>query len=592
MLEPAGRLVLADSLRPPAGYTLDRAVATTFTLDFTAALVAPLSLGSMAAGEHADPITIMESIRSVADRVDVFCQAGNIVVPAQASDLVAFLEPLVHQVRRPRPGRLFHPKIWLLRYVHEHDPTDIQLRFLCGSRNLTMDKAWDLMLCLDGAPTSETDERNRPLFDLIRQLPSMATRRLARQRRVGITSLADSVLTAEWELPADVNDLDFHVFGIADQDPPDFTGTRHLVISPFVTADGLEEITTGSDGATIVSRVEELAKIEPSEVEAFDLFTVNSLAELEAHDDIETGGSAGEITMSGLHAKAVVVDYGRTTHMFVGSLNATHAALHGNVEVMVELIGPKSRIGIDRLLGDATSFGSLLEPYSAVEFSPNDDDWSLEEELRAVAESPFRLTIEPGRVAESGYSLGLTCDAFPQLDPLTVATASLLTRAGTRLPLPPQDAQFDQIPLVDITPFLTLRLQRGSDVVSTVVRAELIGDPSGRLDAVLARQVDTPEKLLRFLLLILQLGNNTIDFTPASGTGAGTWQHLLATSGAGLFELIVKTLAERPDALDDIERLITRMERTDEGKELLPPGFSTFWSEIRTARDQLHAVTP
>jgi hypothetical protein len=240
------------------------------------------------------------------------------------------------------------------------------------------------------------------------------------------------------------------------------------------------------------------------------------------------------------------------------------------------------------LLGDGPSFGSLLEPYSAVEFSPNDDDWSLEEELRGVAESPFRLTVEP---SDSGYGLRLDCAAFPTLDPLTTATAALLTRAGTRLALPPHDATFEQIPLVDITPFLTLRLQRGSDTVSTVVRAELIGDPTGRLDAVLARQVDTPEKLLRFLLLILQLGNNTIDFAPGSGNGTGTWKHLLATSGAGLFELIVKTLADRPGALTDIERLITRMERTEEGKSLLPPGFSAFWIEVRSARDQLNSVT-
>lgn len=42
MLEPNVRHLLMESLRPPTGSTLDAAVATTFTLDLTAALVSTL----------------------------------------------------------------------------------------------------------------------------------------------------------------------------------------------------------------------------------------------------------------------------------------------------------------------------------------------------------------------------------------------------------------------------------------------------------------------------------------------------------------------------------------------------------------------
>src|SRR6266511_2099160 len=103
MLAPDGRAILLDALRPPPGYGLGRAVATTFTLDLTAALVVPLAFATSQLGDSRDPIAVMEAVRSCAERVDVFCQAGNIVVPRQASDLVAFVEPMVHQVRRARP---------------------------------------------------------------------------------------------------------------------------------------------------------------------------------------------------------------------------------------------------------------------------------------------------------------------------------------------------------------------------------------------------------------------------------------------------------------------------------------------------------
>src|SRR5689334_2571260 len=122
MLAPDARAVLLDQLRPPVGCRLDAAVATTFTLDLAAALVPPLAFASFEMRGTPDPVAALEAVRSCTDRVDIFCQAGQVAVPAQASDLMAYLEPMVHEVRRPRPGHLFHPKIWLLRYRGEGEP--------------------------------------------------------------------------------------------------------------------------------------------------------------------------------------------------------------------------------------------------------------------------------------------------------------------------------------------------------------------------------------------------------------------------------------------------------------------------------------
>jgi hypothetical protein len=123
MLAPDARVILLDQLRPPVGYTLDAAVATTFTLDLSAALVPPLAFASFELSGTPDPVAALEAVRSCTDRVDIFCQAGQITVPSQASDLMAFLEPMVHEVRRPRPGHLFHPKLWLLRYRADGERT-------------------------------------------------------------------------------------------------------------------------------------------------------------------------------------------------------------------------------------------------------------------------------------------------------------------------------------------------------------------------------------------------------------------------------------------------------------------------------------
>jgi phosphatidylserine/phosphatidylglycerophosphate/cardiolipin synthase-like enzyme len=53
---------------------------------------------------------------------------------------------------------------------------------------------------------------------------------------------------------------------------------------------------------------------------------------------------------SGLHAKLFVIDHGWKTSVFTGSFNATVHALEHNVEFMVELVGKRSRFGVDQFL--------------------------------------------------------------------------------------------------------------------------------------------------------------------------------------------------------------------------------------------------
>lgn len=120
MLEPDSRAVLLDQLRPPPGFRLEAAVATTFTLSLQTALVPPLAFAAFTVRDKADPIAVLEAVRSCTSRVDLYCQAGQIAVPRAHSDLMAFLEPMVHPVQAPRPGYLFHPKLWFLHY-RDHD---------------------------------------------------------------------------------------------------------------------------------------------------------------------------------------------------------------------------------------------------------------------------------------------------------------------------------------------------------------------------------------------------------------------------------------------------------------------------------------
>ena len=179
MLEPDGRAALTEQLRPPSGFQLAHAVATTFTLDLTTALSVPLAFAAHRVRESQDPIAILDAVRRAADKIDVFAQAGQVFEPRVASDLFALLEPMIHPARAPRPNMLFHPKVWVLEYA---DGDARSYRMLCASRNLTNDRSWDLVVRLDGIATDEPTEQSAPLAAFVRALPAMSVQPLPERR--------------------------------------------------------------------------------------------------------------------------------------------------------------------------------------------------------------------------------------------------------------------------------------------------------------------------------------------------------------------------------------------------------------------------
>jgi hypothetical protein len=591
MLAPDARVVLLDQLRPPLGYAMDAAVATTFTLDLPAALVPPLAFASFGLSGAPDPMAVLEAVRACADRLDVFCQAGQMTVPSQPSDLLAFLAPMVHEVRRPRPGHLFHPKVWLLRY---RNPDDVdRYRLLCLTRNLTDDHSWDAALRLDGVISGGPKAANRPLAEFIRALPGLATTPVPEERRQRIASLAADARRIVWEHPDDVTEIRFHTFGIRGVPPSaDFSGYRHLVIAPFLTDEGLAIITPGSPEVSVVSRAEDLDRLGPETVSAITAYVVSSIAGLD--EDSAGDDGAGQI-LTGLHAKLFVTERSRRAHVFLGSANATRAALTGNVEFLVELVGGATRLGVATFLGPDAPFGGLLEPYvTAGGAAPDPADEArrkLDDLLRDVAAVPHTVTVQ---TSSAEYVLAVTTgQALPVRAGFKLAM-ELLTRPGDAqsLAAEPVNATFGPVALPDVTPFLVVRAISPEGLEGgTVIRGLLVNDPAGRLDEVLARQVNTPDKFLRFLALLLGLGNpHLLAMLAASGTPAGG--HANVGPAPGAFELILRALADRPQALIDLGRLVQRLQATEAGRGVLPGGFGALWQVVEEAQHQLGKVIP
>jgi hypothetical protein len=584
VLPPDARSVLSDALRPPPGAALSRAVALTFTLDLEALLIAPLAFAAHAMRESADPIAIMEGVRRCADRIDVFCQAGQISVPPGHSGLLAFVEPMVHPVRRPRPGHLFHPKLWALRFDDETTNTST-VRLLVLSRNLTKDRSWDVCLRLDGLIGTRPRSFNRPLFDLIKHAMTLTVHPLSAPRRAGVEGLAQDLRRVEWELPDGVREISFHALGVPGAVVPDFGGTRTLVISPFCSPGGLRICAPGGAFA-LVSRQDQLDRLPEDTIDDANAFVVSELAGISAEEL-----PADQHILTGLHAKLYVVEKGHTARILLGSANATEAAFQGNTELLVELLGSRAQLGIDSMVGPTAPFRVILEPYDRGKPEALDTDAEdLRDIVRDIAAMPIVATVSP---EGEQYTIKLTSSgALPSLDGVRMS-AELMTRRGEASPLQPGqpiDALFTRLALVDITPFVVITAQdRNDGQERAIVLVDLVGDPVGRLDQILAQQVDTAEKFLRFLMLLLGLGDASSPSDLDIVGGRGAW---ITRNGAGILELLLNALADRPEQVDDLARLMERIESTDRGRDLLPQGFAELWRAVDEVRQDLAGARP
>ena len=592
MLAPDSRKLLLDALRPPPGHSLDRAVATTFTLDLATALMVPLAFAGFRFDDQLDPIEVMEALRGMGDRLDVFCQAGAINAGMWPSDLLALLENVIHEVRRPRPGRIFHPKVWVLRFVDQSQ--EPSYRCLVLSRNLTSDRSWDTLLWLDGWPQRRRLSENAPLSKFVSMLPELAVTQLPTDRGAALAALAEELSRVKWDMPDGVREARFHPIGLPRsrrfQVEEHFSGYRKLVISPFVRAGMLGRLLRPGAGqkAVLVSRGEELHALQPTALENLDVFEIDPTASLSG-DDVDGDRSYG--FLNHLHAKVFVVERARLAHLFVGSANATDGGLGGNIEFLCELIGPVAKYGVDALVGEDAPFRAMLTPYVASE-RPDIDEASaagraLQDLLIDIAEKVrFRTTIT--RRADEWVPRVMADRALPDIPECTCVTIAAHNRpAETHLLDPARPTDFEMPPreLADVTPFLQLTARRSVKGVvverSAVICSRLDGAPDDRFQEILARQIDTPEKFLRLLALLIGFASGSGGDFSVTGDGPGSWS---AGAGPGVLELLARALSETPESIDHLEPIVERLRRTPNGRVILPPGWDDVWLPVLAAR--------
>jgi hypothetical protein len=614
VLEPDDRHLLVDALRPPEGAVLDIAVATTFTLDLDALLVAPLAFAlydwATDAGGRPDPLALLEALRRHAERLTVFCQAGEIGFRNDYRPLLVLVEDSVVPVSAPDPQGIFHPKLWVLRFLAADGAR--HYRVLVPSRNLTFDRSWDSLLVLDGQPDEAHVEGAAPLADLVAELPRLATQPVSDRRREDIQGLADELRSVRFAPPEGFDRIAFHPMGLGAGQPLRRTYDRALVVSPFVTAGTLTRLARSGSDHVLVSEPEALAAIGSAALTGYDQTYVLTSAALAAEEQPEgtdpMARKVGRPELDGLHAKLYLLERGRRVSLYTGSANATDAAFNTNVELLVELTAPRDQLGIDHLLAvpdPGTSFRTLLEEHPIADAGPVPP--TAQEQLavdldrlqRQLGRLRYALALRPDPdSADLRATVTAEGDPISALDELTILEVWPVTRgAGHAVPLRDAGtglaAELGRLSHDGVTAFLAIRaaLERGGLVEETtfVVTASLDGAPPDRAERVLTSMLREPNDLLRYLLLLLADAELDLQaLLDAMATeGSGNAATFAVRSPPPLLETMLRALATEPSRLDHVARLIADLRSTEEGQALLPAGFDDIWAPIWQVRQEL-----
>lgn len=606
MLNPDSRHLLTDALRPPSGQRLDAAIATTYTLDLTTLLLAPLSMAAYDQTEegidNASPHELLEAIRRYAGRTTVFCQAGGIHVPSTYRKLTVFAEESIIEVAPP-PGRVFHPKIWVLRFTD--DAENLTHRLVCLSRNMTGDRSWDTVLLADEEEDAAHKMPAAPAARFLEDLLSMSVRRVPDERADLVRDIASTLRERSLAVPAPFTAGALHPLGTPDGEswPMPASADRVLVISPFLDVTTVRRLPRGT---TIVSRAETFDRLGATSLDGHPLRVLQPHADAPP-EDLQTEAGPGpadaddETTnalevKSGLHAKVLAWDEGSTGTVLTGSANATSAAFGGNIEFGVLLSGPVARCGAGAILKDddkTTGFARLLQPHVAQDEPVPDAEYELEREIEAfhaalAACGPqFHVS-----AVEDGYEMRLAwtsaCEEVGEtwVRPVTVKPA-YDRRLGDR-------NHWLGLGLSDVTPFVGVRtrMERGDVTVerTSALYATLLGAPDDRARCILRELLAKVEDVLRYLALLLKdpglddVAGTVLEATnddPNGGRDTPGWAWV---EDLVLVEPLVRAFARNDGGLERVSRLLDDL-RDDDGKlPDLGPDFESLWQVVSAAQ--------
>lgn len=594
MLNPnQDRLDYGQVLTPPVGFHLDFAVGTTYSLDLDALVGACIALGLSEETDSAllnNPICLLEALRGTGDKVALFCEGGQIHMPNNVTPLYVLLEKMVFQVTTRKHRGIsrypsFHPKFWLLKYVN--DDKEVMYRVAVLSRNLTFDRSWDVTFCMDGWLTDMATDKNDPVCDFLSYLSGFAG-----DKKLAIRRMMRELPYVEFELNSkEFYDYDFIPVGVKAEDGsyhniteyPLFTDSFHevLIMSPFLSNGIIKDFNDRNPYIThseyvLLTRAMSLGKLKAKDCANFRIYTLKD-AIVDGETLISEDNTS--ILQQDIHAKIYMVRKNSDTDLYLGSLNASHNAINGNVEFMMRLRAKNRYLNLTKLTEqlfcgeeDAPS-----NPFQRVTL-PNEQTVEVTEDAQSLLDGVLKELVRNrphARVVDCGDTYNLQIYPGILTTPYKVELSPLLSNKRAELS---EEVIFSGLSLTQLSEFYKVTVSDNENSINRVVMIPTEGIPEDREKAIVSGVISDKHCFYQYIAFLLgddhMLSSlESIEIQKNGGSTGRAQGHQLPP----LYEKMLQTAASNPSKLKEIDYLL----KTVSADGVIPENFEKLYSTFR-----------
>ena len=565
------RLNYGKLLAPPESFELTNAIGTTYSLDLYALLAIPVSLfyaKNMEGDFHLNRYDVLDAIRKSKNKVDIFCQRGKILVPKEYNNLLAFMEDCIQEIQPSIVNASFHPKLWILRFEKQKE---VIYRLIVLSRNLTFDRSWDIAYYADGKPTNNEISESRKLSVFLKELYKDSNRKIS-------SSFLEELSKVEFEIPFDFSDFKtFPILPFNKQNKEltnpilNFKYKELLVISPFIDKNTIINLKKDNQKITLLSRQEELVKIDENTLKEIDTYCMNELA---VNGENYTDTEGHEPKSQNLHAKIYIGENKKHVDYYMGSANCTSPAFDRNTEMLVKISTNKANYRLENikknLLGENQKF---FIPYVKSSIIIDEEKESLEKKIRA-------LTHELCGLVFSGI---VSSDNINQNKNLTI-NVDLTTFDSNgfdiKIAIPHKreavkdlnagranSLLFSNIAITNLSQYLVLSFYYKNERQKGILIKMDINIPEEREDLIFNRLINSKDKFYQYLQFLLSPNDlrNILEITSDNLMVSQTTTELQKLFGmnSSIYEDLMIAASRDPNKLKEIDNVITKLKQID-----------------------------
>ena len=583
MLNPNNdRLDYGQVLAPPDNYTLDFAIGTTYSLDLDALVGACIALGL---SEETDsdlmknPICLLEALRATGDKVALFCEGGQIHTPNNITSLYILLEKIVFQVSTAKRKGIakfpsFHPKFWLIRYVDENGTP--LYRVVVLSRNLTFDRSWDVTFTMDGKVNGRKTLKTSPVVDFVSYLTSnLPSDENAKTKLKKIRTIIRELPYVHFELNSrEFEDFEFLPTGVKSSDggfhstndkpfAPLFEDSFHeiLIMSPFLTNSVIKDFIDRNKYINhtdymLFTRAMSLGKLRSDDCADFRIFTMKD-AVVDGESTISE--EMQQAQKQDIHAKVYMVRKYSDTYLYLGSLNASHNAIKGNVEFTI-MLKAKNRYLNMKKLSESLFNGSEdnpSNPFQEVKLTDTvvvDEEQEKQNILDGYIKEINRMKPTARVICNAdNYDISINFAKYESSE-YTVTVSPLLSN---KTELINENVLFKSLSLTQLSEFYKISVSDGTNSIQRIIIIPTEGMPEDREKAVVSSIVKDKECFYRYIAFLL--GDSYVLSALETINGAeivGRKNTNNTIQIPALYEKMLQTAATAPERFKEIEYLI------------------------------------